>query len=58
MPELELARARSWSAECQGAYVPTFWRPRYRRGSASLGFQLGICWRSAKPLKTLNTEQP
>ena len=24
MPVLELARARSWSAECQGAYVPTF----------------------------------
>ena len=34
MPELELARARSWSAECQGAYVPTFWRPLY------LGFDL------------------
>ena len=29
MPELELARARSWSAECQGACVPTFWRPLY-----------------------------
>ena len=27
MPVLELARARSWSAECQGAYVPTFGVP-------------------------------
>ena len=23
MPRLELAQARSWSAECQGAYVST-----------------------------------
>ena len=53
MPELELARARSWSAECQGAYVPTFWRPLYTLRSR---FHIGILYREGKkPKKNIDT---